>query len=479
MNDITIVTIPRRFKGSSFHDAAQLPEALGRLKSVVEQAGFSCFTLDLSIKYFRKAFVRQDVFYEIEKWLVDCMKQPWIDKPLHEHTRKFWDDMLDYWCDEIAKSKPQWLGVSIFADECTKAAYDLCTRLRQKSPEIKIVLGGFAVQNGVGRRDNKGYRTGDLFRDKNLCDGFIVGEGDYALVEFLNGNLNYPGINAYNAKQIVDLTNLPFADYTDLNFNEYVLPNPDDLNKPYRPVIVITQSRGCPMPCTFCEVKYYHSRNANTKRLKVMLEHLIEWQEANNVQFEFSSMFIILSKEKFPEEMFPLLKRAGFYSCIYGVETGSQEVRDAMRKMYKEEDLYYTIDMCLKYGIEPGCMIIVGYPAETEADFQKTLDLLRHYAPTGRPEDAEMDDLKNGMFTITPMMIEVYSDVNQNPDEFGIQIDMTKEYDEWDSGYCTYRDAAKRALIAWKLLEELGYVVNDTERGIKNSGAEWEKIIQS
>lgn len=499
--DIVVATVPRRFRGASFPDAAQLPESLGRLKAVCQHAGFSCKTFDFSIKYFRKSFVKQKIFYELEKWLVDNIKKPYEDTPLSSEARTFWDNILEEWADTIASVNPEWFGPSIFADECTKAAHDLCKVLKRKHPNIKIVIGGLAVQNGVGRRDNKGYRTGDLFMDNNLCDAFITGEGEESLVEMLKGNMDYPGINDYEPRQIKELASFPFPDYSDCNFNDYIVPDPSDLTQAYMPQIVISFSRGCPMPCNFCEVKYYHAKyvqreplntaremihhyhtygtkrfffsdnllNARPKQLKMFLQALIKWQEDNDVKFEMESMFIIKPESKFPEEMFELMKKAGINVAIYGVETGSQAVRDAMRKMYTDEDLYYTINMCLKYDIQPSTMIIVGYPSETDEDFQKTLELLRYYAPK------TPDDPKRDMFVITPFGIDIYSDINQDSASFGIERD---EDDDWTSPHTSWKEACSRAIEAWKVLEKLGYDINDTELGIKNSGEEWEKIIQ-
>ena len=62
------------------------------------------------------------------------------------------------------------------------------------------------------------------------------------LLEFLNGNLIYPGINGLPPVQIQNISELPIPDYSD-NLESF------DYGSLY-----ITGSRGCVRKCTFCDV---------------------------------------------------------------------------------------------------------------------------------------------------------------------------------------------------------------------------------
>jgi biotin synthase-like enzyme len=77
------------------------------------------------------------------------------------------------------------------------------------------------------------------------------------------------------------------------------------------------------------------------------------------------------------EEDFKLMAEAGFYRLKIGVESGSQDVRNHIGKTETEEEILYTFEMCKKYGLHINLLIIVGYPTETKADFEKTMDMLR------------------------------------------------------------------------------------------------------
>jgi radical SAM superfamily enzyme YgiQ (UPF0313 family) len=59
-----------------------------------------------------------------------------------------------------------------------------------------------------------------------------------------------------------------------------------------------------------------------------------------------------------------------------GVESGSQVILDAMHKKVTIEQIKTTISNLASAGIKTTTYWIIGYPGETEADFQKTLDLV-------------------------------------------------------------------------------------------------------
>ena len=91
-----------------------------------------------------------------------------------------------------------WLGISVFSYLQHDAALELGSQFDN------VVYGG----PGITRE----------WQHKN----FISGEGEYALLEFLNGNWTYPGINGIPPMQIANLDALPPPDYSDhLEANTY------------------------------------------------------------------------------------------------------------------------------------------------------------------------------------------------------------------------------------------------------------------
>jgi radical SAM superfamily enzyme YgiQ (UPF0313 family) len=50
-----------------------------------------------------------------------------------------------------------------------------------------------------------------------------------------------------------------------------------------------------------------------------------------------------------------------------------------MKKGFSDEDLHYTAEQLLHNGISQSWNIIVGYPTETDDDWQLTIDLIKRY----------------------------------------------------------------------------------------------------
>ena len=80
-----------------------------------------------------------------------------------------------------------------------------------------------------------------------------------------------------------------------------------------------------------------------------------------------------------PEEDFKLASVAGSKSWSVGVESGSERLRNEIKKKFSNDDLDHSISMLLKYNIQQKWLLMVGYPGETEQDFQETKDLIMRY----------------------------------------------------------------------------------------------------
>jgi anaerobic magnesium-protoporphyrin IX monomethyl ester cyclase len=80
------------------------------------------------------------------------------------------------------------------------------------------------------------------------------------------------------------------------------------------------------------------------------------------------------------------LKRAGAKTVWVGAESGSQQILDAMDKGTRVEQIYEAARGMRAAGIEVGFFLQFGYPGETRADIEKTLQMVRDC----RPDDIGM-----------------------------------------------------------------------------------------
>jgi radical SAM superfamily enzyme YgiQ (UPF0313 family) len=156
-----------------------------------------------------------------------------------------------------------------------------------------------------------------------------------------------------------------------------------------------------------------------------------------------------------PFEDFVLMKKGGCHSVSIGIESGSQKVRDDIRKGFTEEDMHHTFESLLENGIGLKLMFIVGYPTETDEDFQQSLDLVTRYAKWKDNMAVKVGKtlrlLDNTPLTTKLTHLYYYDDNEQS---------------EWVSTVVpdlTFEKRVERARIFRKHLLDLGYYVNNIE----------------
>ena len=370
--DILIITLPRRNPHMLY--ATQLPEALARLKSTVQKAGLSCYVLDFDNPYFKKALPRQDIFYELDEYFRDINDRKFFQASktkLSPSAKDFYYKYLFECLDKISDIDFKWLGVSVFSEQSARASIDFLELFRQSRPNVQVAIGGYCMTTSALHHSGhvldslqKKQKLGEYILNLGLCDYFIVGEGEYSLVELMKGNLPYPGVNNYSPQQIKNLDELPFPDYTDFDFRDYIFPNPNNLPNLLFPMVSITGSRGCVRNCVFCDINskwptyrfvapqviaheiiHYYEKygasnfhwsdslvNASPPKLHKFLEILTDYCTKSDAQLWQTGSFIVRSPKHMPEKTYALLKRCGFDVMIFGVESGSDKCRRDMKK---------------------------------------------------------------------------------------------------------------------------------------------------
>lgn len=283
----------------------------------------------------------------------------------------------------------------------------LLEKIKEKSISAKILIGGSGVS--VEHSDKKSFAK--FLCDQDLVDYYILGEGDLALVDLLNGK-QVAGVNNKHSKletwapQIDDLDSIPLPSYKKLPVKNYQSYSGSG-------GIAITGSRGCVRRCTFCDVgniwkkfrfrsanhivdeikKHYYETgelnffftdsliNGSLKTFVNFMEKVVQLQQIDSVfeKISYTSQFIVRSPKQHTEYIFELMKKTGYSNVQIGVETASDKVRYHMQKKFTTADLDYHMEMSNKYGLRNTLMMMVGYPTETLDDYQETLDLVRRY----------------------------------------------------------------------------------------------------
>ena len=103
--------------------------------------------------------------------------------------------------------------------------------------------------------------------------------------------------------------------------------------------------------------------------ITVMAEHN---SKASNT-ITWGGQFIVRGLKSMTEDDWRLTKLAGAVNLAIGVESGSESVRDHMKKQFSNKDLDEFVEHAYLNKINLEFLMIIGYPTETEEDFKDTL----------------------------------------------------------------------------------------------------------
>lgn len=313
-----------------------------------------------------------------------------------------------------AQYRPTHVGLSIFTDESINFSYLLIPFVKKYIPDAKIILGGRGLELTCGIEHRLHY---EKYYDHGMADLVIVGDSETAIIEAIEQDLS--GIYFAKPQDKDDLANIPPPDWSNYNFDlykrfdNYEIAAGHDTPGDDPRYIAITGSKGCVRHCTFCDVESFWPKYLYRDGVAVAEEIIVNYKNTGMVNYRFtdnlingsishyramnvklaeiipntirySGYAIFRSKAQMPEEDFILAKNAGCYAWTVGVESGSERVRYDMKKKFSNEDMDHGIINLHKNGIIQQLLLIVGYPTETESDFNETKNFLRRYSSLSR-----------------------------------------------------------------------------------------------
>jgi radical SAM superfamily enzyme YgiQ (UPF0313 family) len=227
-----------------------------------------------------------------------------------------------------------------------------------------------------------------------------MGEADVAFANLINQKDELIGVNTHEVNNLEDFKHVPTPNFDLFDLDSYRYNN--------KRLIGIEGSRGCVKRCTFCDIQNFWGR-FKYKDGKLLAEELLMLQEKYNIDhfwfndslingslkafrdfithlaknrppgLTWSSQAIVRPKSSKDEEDFALLQASGCETLAVGLETFSQQARFHMGKKFTDEDLDHFLLVAQKYNIRLFLLLIVGYPTETQADFEHALRQLDRY----------------------------------------------------------------------------------------------------
>jgi anaerobic magnesium-protoporphyrin IX monomethyl ester cyclase len=188
---------------------------------------------------------------------------------------------------------------------------------------------------------------------------------------------------------------MPFPAWDLLSLSKYALPL---VNKPY---VIVETSRGCPYTCDFCVAPIHQGHKFRERSPKALVDEMERSYRELGVEFfylwgdtvtlnvkSFSAFCDELIARKLPVRWFGnaradnltdpafvhRLKRAGCWMLALGIESESDDVRKDMVKRLEGEKIQAAFRNMRDAGIKSFAFFIFGYPGETPASMEQTID---------------------------------------------------------------------------------------------------------
>jgi radical SAM superfamily enzyme YgiQ (UPF0313 family) len=305
---------------------------------------------------------------------------------LEEIIHHFYNHLSCRFIELLEREKPDILGLSVYGGTLPASLF-VSKLTKERCPDTMIVMGG-AIFSGELELNSPDF---DYFIEKApFIDKIIVGEGEKLFLKLLKGEFPEDQ-QVFTIKDLdnetVDISKLRIPDFTDFDLGIYTQ-------------MASYTSRSCPFQCTFCvETTYwgkYRKKSAkqivnelNTlydkygKRIFLMCDSLL-----NPVVSDLAEEFIKGDRSLYwggylrvdthvcDVQKTIRWRQGGFYRARLGLESGSQRILDKMNKKIQVGQVKTALSSLAMAGIKTTAMFVIGYPGETEEEFQQTLRLV-------------------------------------------------------------------------------------------------------
>ena len=172
-------------------------------------------------------------------------------------------------------------------------------------------------------------------------------------------------------------------------------------------ILYLATSRGCVYWCEFCTTVRMHGRKYRIRSPKNVVDELEFLHKTYNVvNFTFCDDAFTVDQARTEElcndilsrglkikwncgtrvdmltkELLVKMKEAGCVSVWFGVESGSQQVLDAMKKGITPELTMKVLGWVREVGLKPVPNVILGFPGETKESAWKTIKFVEKVSP--------------------------------------------------------------------------------------------------
>lgn len=323
-------------------------------------------------------------------------------------------DALERYAERLLADEPDVVGFSCVFNQVLPSLA-LARRLKTAKPDLTILLGGACVHGRMGETYAANF--------PELVDHVFTGEADATFPAFLDAlaagrkHTALPGVTANGrlrapAEPVRALDDLPVPDYGDY-FREHAAVRARGGRLLDRQDVAFESSRGCwwgeKRHCTFCGLNNEGMAYRMKAPERVVAElttlatrhGVLDLEAADNIlpytayrtllprlaalEIDFRLMYEI--KANIGRDDAAALAGAGIRWVQPGVESFADHVLQLMRKGSTGAQNIQLLKWLQEFGITPYYNILVGFPGETDEDFEQLIALipsLMHLTPPVR-----------------------------------------------------------------------------------------------
>lgn len=378
------------------------PLGIAFLSTFLKSRGLNPGVLDLNAEMFSEAEKADKSLWDMgyyESWTNSKDYQGSIAPRLYPTMKR--------WAEKIISIEPKSIGFSTtiasvhFANSFAKI-------LRELGPDTPIIVGG----PGCFYADHR------LMFDLDQFDLFVTGEGEETLAELVDHILkdepleNIKGAIVSSEEQarielprrsLANLEQLPYPTYEEFDMTLYTTEQ-----------LGLQMSRGCVRRCSYCNdhkmqgrfrirppeqiveeiarhKKHHGTRsfsfcdlliNGNVKKLECFCR-LLEKQFSRGLRVlqrvRWGGQAIV--RKGMTYDLLYLMRRSGCDTLVLGIESLSDKVLKAMNKPYNGEEASDAVRMVREAGIKTAINLIIGFPGESDVEFNETCNRLEKLGP--------------------------------------------------------------------------------------------------
>jgi radical SAM superfamily enzyme YgiQ (UPF0313 family) len=307
--------------------------------------------------------------------------------------------------EELVNLKPDVVGLSAMTYEAG-CMHSLAKLVKARLPEAVVVCGG----------PHPSVAADDVMADANV-DLVVRGEGEFIFADVLDGiadgRRDWTGCEGVTWRsesgEIVaepdrappkDLDEMPFPAWDLVGHVKYHTVPRGGVIYAHKEFATMFSSRACPWRCTYCHNSYGKTfRERSAENVLAEMELLVTQYGVKEFVFMDDIFNFRAERAKaiargivargwkikltFPngfrgdildEELVDLLVEAGMYRCMVAVESAVPRLQTVMKKHLKIDKVERIVDYIASKGVMVHGAFMLGFPSETEAEMQATID---------------------------------------------------------------------------------------------------------